>query len=306
MNYKFTVFTPTYNRAYTLQRVFESLMNQTISHNDFEWILINDGSTDNTDELVRKFIAQADFKIIYIKHNNKGKNYCHNEAIKMAKGELFLILDSDDAIVPECMEVFWKYWETISLNDKKDIYGISCLCKNGYTNTLIGHKVEEGLIKNAFIWKHKNKMYFDNWAALNTKVFKNYLFPEIEKVKFIPEAYVWDKASKNRKIFVTNEILKIVFYQKEGFTKNIIDSYINHSKGRYLYHKMVINELFWDLLKVNPLRLLKDFIQFGRMGFHSDYSIKKMLTDLNTFYKKFIMIFIFFISFYFYRKDKNV
>jgi len=305
MSYKLTVFTPTYNRVHTLQRVFDSLMKQTFNHNDFEWILINDGSTDDTDELVEKFFSKADFDIRYIKQENKGKNYCHNQAIKLAKGELFLILDSDDAIVPECMETFWKYWEKIYSNDKENIYGISCLCKDGYTDKLIGHTLKEGLIEDAFKWKHHNKIYFDNWTALNTRVFKNYLFPEVEGIKFIPEAYVWDRASKNRKIYVTNEILKIVYYQKEGFTKNIINSYINHSKGRYLYHKMVINDMFWDLLKVNPIRLFKDFIQFGRMGFHSKYSIKKMLKDIDVFYKKIFMVLILFGSYYLFFKDKK-
>jgi len=303
MKYKFTVFTPTYNRAYTLQRVFDSLMNQTIRHCDFEWILINDGSTDDTDKLVEKFLSEADFDIVYIKQENKGKNYCYNKAIELAQGELFLILDSDDAIVSECMDVFWHYWMKISENDKKEIYGITCLCRNGYTNSLIGHKVEEGLIGNAFIWKHKNRVYFDGWAALNTIVFKKYIFPEIENIKFIPEAYIWDKVGKNRKVYSTNEVLKIVFYQNDGFSKNIIDSYLKHPKGRYLYHKMVINDLFWDLLKANPIRLLKDFIQFGRMGFHSDYSVKKMIKDINSIFKVVLFIFIVILSWLFYKKD---
>ncbi len=303
MKYKFTVFTPTYNRAYTLQRVFDSLMSQTIYHSNFEWILINDGSTDNTDELVEKFISEADFDIRYIKQENKGKNYCHNKAIKLAQGELFLILDSDDAITPECMDVFWSYWMEISKENKKEIYGISCLCKNGYAGSLIGHKVEEGLIADTFMWKHKNKIYFDAWAALNTVVFKRYLFPEIENIKFIPEAYLWDKVGKNRKIYSTNEVLKIVFYQNDGFSKNIIDSYIKHSKGRYMYHKMVINDLFWELLKANPIRLLKDFIQFGRMGFHRECSVKKMMKDINSRYKVVFFIFIVFLSWFFYKTD---
>jgi glycosyltransferase involved in cell wall biosynthesis len=305
MKYKFTVFTPTYNRAYTLKRVFDSLMSQTINHRYFEWILINDGSTDNTDELVQEFLKKSDFDIKYIKQENKGKNYCHNKAIKLAKGELFLILDSDDAIVSDCMEIFLNYWEKIDNTLKNRIYGISCLCKNGYTNELIGYKVEEGLIRDAFKWKHKNKIYFDGWAALNIKIFKKYLFPEIEAIKFIPESYLWDKVSKNREIYSTNEVLKIVYYQDTGFTKNIINSYKKHSKGRFLYHKMVINDLFWDLLKVNPIRLVKDFIQYGRMGFHNAYDIKKMIKGINKFYKKIIFIFLIPVSYYFYNKDNK-
>ncbi|MFK5882354.1 MAG: glycosyltransferase family 2 protein [Sulfurospirillum sp.] len=304
MKYKFTVFTPTFNRAYTLQRVFDSLMSQTIRHCDFEWILINDGSTDNTDDLVKKFSSQANFDIRYIKQENKGKNYCHNKAIKLAKGELFLILDSDDAIIPKCMNVFWKYWKKLDDATRKDIYGINCLCKDGNTGLLIGKNIQDGIIENAFKWKHKNKIYFETWGALNIKLFKQYLFPEADEIKFIPEAYIWDKVNQNRKIFSINETLRIIYHQNDGFSKNIINSYKNHAKGRYIYHKMVIDELFWDLIKINPIRLLKDFIQFGRIGLHSNYNFKKMLKDINNNYKRIIFFLVLPISLYLFKKDQ--
>jgi len=201
-----TVFTPTYNRAYTLQRVFDSLMTQTFLHDAFEWILIDDGSSDNTQHLIKSFLQKADFKIEYIYQENRGKNYCHNKAITLAKGELFLILDSDDAITSNCMDVFWKHWQNLDNKIKKDIYGINCLCRDGYTNQLIGHKVKEGLFSDGYKWKHQNRVYFDGWGALNTEIFKKYLFPEIEGIKFIPEAYLWDgTGDKRRRIRLISE-----------------------------------------------------------------------------------------------------
>ncbi len=303
MSYRFTVFTPTYNRAYTLQRVFDSLMAQTSTHDVFEWIVIDDGSTDDTRELIGTFIEKADFRIRPVYQENRGKNYCHNKAVTMAEGELFLILDSDDAIVPECMEVFWDYWIHIDQNIKDDIYGINCLCKNGYTDELIGHPVQEGLMDDAYRWKYANRVFFEAWGALNTKLFKRYLFPEIEGVKFIPEAYLWDSVGNGRKVFATNEILRVVYHQDDGFTNDIIRSYKNHSRGRYIYHKLVINELFWKLMGYNPIRLLKDMIQFGRMGLHSGYGLYKILSDINGFYKKFLFVFCLPLSAYFYYKD---
>lgn len=298
-----TVFTPTYNRAYTLERVFDSLMAQTFPHNEFEWILIDDGSSDNTQELVDSFFKKADFKIEYITQQNMGKNYCHNKAITLAEGELFLILDSDDVMVPRCMDVFWKHWISLSEDVKKDIYGINCLCKDGYTDKLIGHKVDEGLMKDSYRWKHKNRVYFDGWGALNTKVFKKYLFPQIDEIKFIPEAYLWDSVGNKRAVLSTNDILKIVYYQNDGFSNNIVNSYKNHSKGRYIYHQMVVNDLFFELLKYNPVRLLKDIIQLGRMGFHSNYTIIKMFKDVGTIHKQIIYCLILPLSYYLYQKD---
>lgn len=298
-----SVFTPTYNRAYTLKRVFDSLMAQTFSHDNFEWILINDGSTDNTEDLIQSFLKDADFKIEYIVQKNMGKNYCHNKAITLAQGELFLILDSDDAIVPECMNTFWKHWQDLDLNVKKEVYGINCLCKDGYTDNLIGNSGKEGLEKDAYRWKHQHKIYFETWGALNTQLFKQHLFPQIDDIKFIPEAYLWDRVGNKRFILLTNHILRVVFHQNDGFTKNIIKSYQNHSKGRYIYHKMVINELFFKLLKYNLFRLVKDIIQLGRMGFHSGYSASKMVQEINSISKKWIFILLIPISFCLYKKD---
>jgi len=305
MRYKFTIFTPTYNRAYTLRRVFDSLMNQTLPHDQFEWILINDGSTDETDRLVKEFLKEADFDIRYIKHDNRGKNYCHNEAIKIARGELFLILDSDDAMIEKSLEIFAGYWKLINERDKEEIYGIFCLCKDGYSNQLIGKKLEEGMVDDAYAWKHRNRVYFESWSALNTRVFQNYLFPNQDGVKFIPEAFIWDRAALRRKLYVTKEILRIVYHQQDGFTKNIVKSYKDHAKGRFIYHRMVINDLFFELVKYNPMRLIKDFVQYGRMGLHSGYSLRKIIQEVVGFRKCLVLLFLP-ISYFLYTKDRNV
>src|ERR1700736_1708087 len=92
----FTVFTPTYNRAHTLHRVFNSLKAQ--SFRDFEWVLVDDGSTDNTEELAELWIKTADFPIRYFWQKNSGKHIAYNFGIREARGQMFAVLDSDDAL----------------------------------------------------------------------------------------------------------------------------------------------------------------------------------------------------------------
>src|SRR3974390_2962093 len=98
---KFTVFTPTYNRAHTLHRVYESLLGQTVT--DFEWLVVDDGPTDDTEGLIahyKRFVGKA-FPITYCKLlRNRGKHRAHNLAVSMARGEFFLVADSDDWITP--------------------------------------------------------------------------------------------------------------------------------------------------------------------------------------------------------------
>jgi len=98
----FTICTPAYNGAHTLFRVYNSLKSQTLQ--DFEWIVIDDGSIDNTAEIIGRWQSEADFSIVYHYQPNSGKPVAFNRGVKMARGELFLIIDHDDAFLPESLE----------------------------------------------------------------------------------------------------------------------------------------------------------------------------------------------------------
>lgn len=126
--YKFTVFTPTYNRVQTLSRVYESLQVQTFS--DFEWLIVDDGSVDRTRELVEGWQMEACFPIHYLWQENQGKHVAFNYALQEARGELFLTLDSDDACVPEALERFYFHWNAIPENRKGQFSAVTALCKD--------------------------------------------------------------------------------------------------------------------------------------------------------------------------------
>ena len=97
-----TVFTPTYNRAYILPELFKSLQNQSCK--DFEWVVVDNGSTDDTEVLFNQWASQADFSVIYIKTENGGKQRAVNRGVQMAKGDIFWIVDSDDKLTEDAVE----------------------------------------------------------------------------------------------------------------------------------------------------------------------------------------------------------
>ena len=106
---KVTVFTPTYNRAYIISELYESLKKQDFT--DFEWLVIDDGSEDHTEDLFKQWQNEYnDFPIRYYKVNNGGKHRAINKATELAKGELFFIVDSDDKLVSDALEkiVSWE------------------------------------------------------------------------------------------------------------------------------------------------------------------------------------------------------
>ena len=123
----FTVFTATYNRAHVLHRVYESLRAQTFR--DFEWLVVDDGSTDETRALIEGWRDEANFPIRYYhQEENQGKHVAYNRAVTLARGRLFLTLDSDDACVAHALERFNQYWNAIPEHERPKFSAITCLC----------------------------------------------------------------------------------------------------------------------------------------------------------------------------------
>ena len=117
--YTFSVFTPSYNRAKTLPRLYEALKRQT--YRNFEWIIVDDGSADNTKETVEKFISdRPDFNITYKYQTNKGKHIATNVAAQIAKGEFFITIDSDDSVKDNALETFINEWNKIPDKDRSN------------------------------------------------------------------------------------------------------------------------------------------------------------------------------------------
>ena len=213
---QFTVFTPTYNRASTLPRVYASLQNQTVK--DFEWLIIDDGSTDNTEELVRQWQAECkDFAIRYIYQENGHKKAAHNRAVAEACGELFIVLDSDDSCIPQAMERFQFYWNSIPRQDRDRFWCVCGLCKDAD-----GNIVGDMLPGNTYLDASFQEVYFkykikgEKWGAMKTSVLRNFPFRE-DIPGHVPEGTVWYAIAPeyNRARFF-NEPLRVYYQDVPG------------------------------------------------------------------------------------------
>ncbi len=204
---KFTVFTPTYNRAHTITRVYESLLEQT--YRDFEWLVIDDGSTDCTRDLIAHFqkcVGKA-FPIRYYGlQPNRGKHIAHNRAIKEARGEFLLVADSDDWIVPNALERMEHHWSR--LPDTTNYSGVACLCadRNG---VVVGTRYSEAethstLAERKFIHKMKD----EHWGFVRMDIARQYPFPE-HIDGFVPEGLVWLDIAQKYKDYCVNEVYRI-------------------------------------------------------------------------------------------------
>jgi glycosyltransferase involved in cell wall biosynthesis len=270
--YVFTVFTPTYNRAHTLHRVYCSLKRQTFQ--DFEWLIVDDGSNDGTCELVALWKREAPFKIRYFHQENLGKHVAINRGAEHARGELFLIADSDDSFESNTLERFFWYWSQLTKKQRKQCAGVACLVKNGYNGKLSGkkHDIVTPAIVHELPYNLKFKRDFESWGVLRSDILLKYPFPEINSIKFIPEGFVWNKICRIFPRVVTNEVLRNVYHQNDGFSINTRLNYYRYAKGFYAYYRFNLYNNADLLLKYSPIQLIKQIIQMHRVAIHSKIS----------------------------------
>lgn len=228
-----TVFTPTYNRAKLLPDLYESLKRQTCK--DFEWVIVDDGSTDDTESLVKQWIPQADFSVCYTKKENGGKQRAVNLGVQKAKGEYFFIVDSDDILTDNAVETALKWFDTIK--DEKDFGGIGG--QKGYKNgKAIGESFDGIYLDATTLERAKYRINGDKAEIFYTDVLKKFPFPEFEGEKFVPEALVYNRiAQAGYKLRWFNEIVYLAEYLPDGYSANVDRLLISNWKGYSLYVK---------------------------------------------------------------------
>ena len=189
MKFTFTVFTPTYNRASTLPRVYDSLKAQTFR--DFEWLIVDDGSCDDTREVVAKWQAQADFRVRYIYQCNQGKPAAFNRGVQESAGELFLTLDTDDSCQPQALERLKYHWESIPSEQRNRFSAVTALCQDQY-GRLSGTKFPRDVTDADPVEMYlTGKMRGEKWGFQRTDVLREFPFPALQEQKFVPESIVW-------------------------------------------------------------------------------------------------------------------
>lgn len=215
-----TVFTPTYNRAHLLPRLYESLCRQTFK--DFEWVIVDDGSVDNTKSIVNKFLVDSvEFLgIRYFLQENGGKHRAINRGVKEAQGELFLILDSDDSLPPDSLERIAYYYEQV--RDDKSFGGV-CGYMAHHDGTIIGHGNDEEILDtNSIDLRNKYHVQGDMCEVFRTSVLREIPFPEITGEKFVPEALVWNRIAQKYKLRVFHHVVYYRDYLDGGLTDKIV------------------------------------------------------------------------------------
>lgn len=211
-----TIMTPTYNRAYILNEAYESLKKQTSF--EFEWIIVDDGSSDNTEELVNGWINnEGNFTIVYEKQPNGGKHRAVNRGVSLARYDYFLILDSDDTLAYNAVELIHRW--IAEIDGMLGFAGVSGL--KGTNKGVVGGSPKDKYVDATNLERKKYGLLGDKAEVYKTDVLRQYPFPEFEGENFIRETAAWDRiAMDGLKLRWYNEIIYHCEYIGDGLTQN--------------------------------------------------------------------------------------
>jgi len=292
-----TVFTPTHNRVDKIHRVYNSLKTQTLKAVDnqsiFEWIIVDDGSSDKTQELIERWQKEADFSIRYFYQENRGKIHAMRVGIENAQGILFLSADSDDAFLPETIETFYSTWNNFSDAERKKCGGIGVLCQDQNGNNIGNdYPIEHKMLPTVdIIFKWKYMGLGETWALLKTEnLRKSFVIPEeVKELKFIPESFFWDRIVFELKpySYFINKRLRIYYINEDGnLSQNIR---LKYPDGFLFESQWFINHYKFVFFK-SPKTYIKHFLKYIIFSLNTKEKFKKMMSNLDGLELKILFI----------------
>lgn len=268
-----TVFTPTYNKAYIINKLYTSLCLQTCQ--DFEWLIVDDGSTDTTESLITSFIEEHKINIRYVKQLNGGKHRAINRGVQLAKGDLFFIVDSDDQLPPNSIETVLTYYTQIA--DESSFAGV-CGLKYYFSGEKVGGDFAyEVLDCNAIDFRYKYNLTGDMAEVFKTSILREYPFPEFENEKFCPEALVWNRISSKYKLRYFNKNIYFCDYLPDGLTAKIVKIRMNSPLASMLHY----SEL--SVMPIPFAQKLKAIINYWRFSFYAKNTFISKVRQIGVF-----------------------
>ena len=262
-----TVFTPTYNRAYILPKLYESLCNQTCK--DFEWLVVDDGSTDETFLLLEKWKAERKINVNYQFKQNGGLNSAYNFAVSMTNNEIFFRVDSDDSIKKNAIEEIKSNWHLVK--DNENLCGLVFLSvyKDG---KIVGkHPFNKNTESNFFEYRNKFGAIGDRAEVIKTAVLKKYPFPKFGNEEFCPEGLMWNRIAKNYNAIYLNIPIYEREYIADSITTNVVATLKKNAIGATAYYSELLN------MRPRFSYFIKNSLLFWRYAF---FNKKKFIENL--------------------------
>lgn len=268
-----TVFTPTYNRVSLLPRLYETLVYQT--NKNFEWVVVDDGSSDGTDKLIQGYINDAPFAIHYYKQENAGKHVAINRGVQLATRPYFFIVDSDDYLPAASIQNL-----TVLIAAAQELPDCGGVSGTMLTPDLknVGTDSFNPVFATSIDIRYKHKIKGDLAEVFKTAVLKEFPFPEIAGEKFCPEIVVWHRIAKKYKLYFTDMPLYIADYQIGGLTNGIVKIRMKSPRATMMAYSELITH------NISLFQKQRAAINFWRFAFNSNMSFQEKSSMLPAFW----------------------
>lgn len=280
-----TVFTPTYNRACTLPILFESLKKQDgLKKYEMEWIIVDDGSSDDTEEIVSGWIDDSPFPVRYYKKENEGKHIAINYGVKKASGKWFFIVDSDDYLSPDAITTVMYY--ALQIDEDNSFAGVVGLRGNFKGETLSAWygkdkktnadtNQDEYIDATALEYRYKYNIAGDRAEVIRTDLLKRYPFPQFENEKFLSESVMWYAVANDGYRFRWfNRVIYYTEYRADGLTINIEEHYKKAWRGTCYFANQMLS------YKGVPVKeKIKRCSSYYRYGLYGKVSLTKLIKE---------------------------
>lgn len=252
-----TIFTPAYNRAHTLPRTYESLCRQNCK--DFIWLIVDDGSRDNTAQLVHQWQARDNgFEIRYIYKENGGMHTAHNTAYENIDTELNTCIDSDDKLAPGAVEKILKKWEQVRQCGYAGMIGLDA----DFDGNIIGKGFPPGMTETSVIGYYASGGRGDKKLVYRTDIIRKYPpYPVFPGEKYVSLSYKYRLIDQSYKMAVLDDILCNVEYQPDGSSGTMWKQYLKNPQGWAFWRKVCME------YPVSKKRMVIDCIHYCSSSF---------------------------------------
>lgn len=272
---KISVLTSTYNRGNLLKKLYNSLIQNSNYNVDVQWLIIDDGSKDDTKNIVKDFKDENKIEIKYFYQENQGKMLAINKLVKEANGDLIIECDSDDYFTEDAFDIIKNEYQKC---DKSDIYAL-CFLKYDQNGNNMGNlfKNEKTTMFDLYFKEGDNG---EKALVFFADVRKKYKHELEHNEKFVTEARMYHKMDVKYKMICINKPIMICEYQKDGYSKNIIKQFKNNPYGYYKYFQEILEKDMKGVKFSKRLYVIKHYILFGKL-INAKKSLNKIMSTKN-------------------------
>lgn len=257
---RFTVFTPVYNRVAVLELTFQSLLDSR--YQDFEWLVVDDGSTDASAAQVEAWVQEAPFPVVLVRQANQGKPGAHNTALGYARGELFLTLDAGDSLCPDALTQLAGHWQAIPEAARAGFAAVVGLCLEG--EQLSGEAYPRDVIDSDYLRiAGLGIRVGERRDALRTDVLRAFPYPRLPGEKHIRPSIILRRIGHHYRTRFTNTLVQHIRHEPDGITRNRFVYRMRNPAGLRLYclDELTLHNAF--LTPTQRRRVMRRYVRYS-------------------------------------------